>query len=143
MDQNGKQFSEKHGSDAKIDISIKNEISKRAKNGEIPCAVAFEIANDLGIFVGEVGITADLINIKLIQCQLGLFGYQPEKKIVKPKAKVNQDIIDAIRDRLVGGRLPCKSAWDIASRFEVPKMMISGACEAMEIKIKECQLGAF
>ena len=39
--------------------------------------------------------------------------------------------------------LTCHQAWSIASRFKVPKMTVSAACEALEIKIKPCQLGAF
>ena len=144
MDNGGKkQFSEKHGAAVKPNNAINNEVSKRAKNGELPCAVAFDIATELGVSPSAVGRTADLTNVKLIQCQLGLFGYKPKKKIVKPQGKANQDIGDAIRDRLVDGILPCKSSWDIAARFKVPRMTISAACEDVKIKIKECQLGAF
>jgi len=55
----------------------------------------------------------------------------------------SEDLKDAISDALIQGRLSCKNAWDIASRFKVHKMKVSGACEAMGIKIKHCQLGAF
>ena len=137
------QFAQKHGSDAKPDISIKNEIINRSKDNKIPCAVAFEIAKELKVSADAVGMTVDLINYRLEKCQLGLFGYQPNKKIVKPQNKVSEDLKDAISDALVQGRLSCKGAWDIASRFEVHKMKVSGACEAMGIKIKHCQLGAF
>ena len=139
----GKKFSEKHGQDEKPDNLIKDEILKRTKNKEVPCAVAFEIARGLQISPDTVGVTADLMNFKLVKCQLGLFGYQPKKKIVKPQDIVNKDLKDAIAGALVQGRLSCKSAWDIASRFKIHKMTVSGACEAMNIKIKHCQLGAF
>jgi len=137
------QFAQKHGLDAKPDILIKNDIINRSKDNKIPCAVAFEIAKELKVSTDAVGMTVDLINYRLEKCQLGLFGYQPNKKIVKPQNKVSEDLKDAISDALVQGRLSCKSAWDIASRFEVHKMKVSGACEAMGIKIKHCQLGAF
>lgn len=143
MEHKKKQFSEKHGAGVKPDSKIKDEVLKRAQKDELSCAVAFEIAKGLGIAVGAVGITADLINVELVKCQLGLFGYKPKKKIVKPKAEVNQDTTDAIRDRLVEGKLPCKSAWDIADRFKVSKLTTSEACEALGIRIKGCQLGAF
>jgi hypothetical protein len=137
------QFAQKHGSDAKPDILIKNEIINRSKDNKIPCAVAFEIAKELQVSADAVGMTVDLINYRLVKCQLGLFGYQPNKKIVKPQHKVSEDLKDAISDALIQGRLSCKNAWDIASRFKVHKMKVSGACEAMGIKIKHCQLGAF
>ena len=138
-----KQFAQKHGPDAKPDILLKNEIINRAKENKIPCAVAFEIAKELQVSADAVGMTVDLINYRLVKCQLGLFGYQPKKKIVKPQNKVSEDLKDAISDALVQGKLSCKSAWDIASRFKVHKMKVSGACEAMGVKIKHCQLGAF
>ena len=138
-----KQFAQKHGLDAKPDILLKNEITNRVKENKIPCAVAFEIAKELQVSADAVGMTVDLINYRLVKCQLGLFGYQPKKKIVKPQNKVSEDLKDAISDALVQGKLSCKSAWDIASRFKVHKMKVSGACEAMGVKIKPCQLGAF
>lgn len=141
--RNGKTFSTKHGPDEKPDTSIKNEILKRTKNEKIPCAVAFEIAKALKISPENVGKTADLMNFKLTKCQLGLFGYQPKKKIVKPQYIINADVKDAVSAALVQGRLSCQHAWDIASRLHVSKMAVSSACEAMEIKIKDCQLGAF
>ena len=138
-----KQFTQKHGPGAKPDIVLKNEITNRAKENKIPCAVAFEIAKELQVSADAVGMTVDLINYRLVKCQLGLFGYQPKKKIVKPQNKVSEDLKDAISNALVQGRLSCKSALDIASRFKVHKMKVSGACEAMGVKIKHCQLGAF
>ncbi len=139
----GKTFSTKHGSDEKPDTSIKNEILKRTQNEKIPCAVAFEIAKALQISPEKVGKTADLINFKLTKCQLGLFGYQPQKKIVKPQDSINVDVKNAVFDALVQERLSCKQAWDIASRLQVSKMTVSGACETMGVKIKNCQIGAF
>ena len=139
----GKTFSTKHGSDEKPDTSIKNEILKRTQNEKIPCAVAFEISKVLQISPAKVGKTADLMNFKLIKCQLGLFGYQPQKKIVKSQDSLNVDVKDAVSAALVQGRLSCKHAWDIASRLHVSKMTVSSACETMGVKIKDCQLGAF
>jgi hypothetical protein len=137
------QFAQKHGPDTKPDILIKNEIINRSKENKIPCAVAFEIAKELQVSADAVGMTVDLINYRLVKCQLGLFGYQPNKKIVKPQNKVSEDLKDAISDALIQGRLSCKNAWDIASHFKVHKMKVSGACETMGVKIKHCQLGAF
>jgi hypothetical protein len=139
----GKDFSTKHGPDEKPDALIKNEILKQTKNGKLPCAVAFEIAMVLKISPDTVGKTADLMNFKLTKCQLGLFGYQPEKKIVKPQDDIKMDVKDAVSDAIDQGRLSCLDAWNIASRLHISKMNVSGACEAMGIKIENCQLGAF
>ena len=139
----GKDFSTKHGPDEKPDPSVKNEILEQTKNKKIPCAAAFEIAAVLQVSPMTVGKTADLMNFKLIKCQLGLFGYQPQKKIVKPQDSIKEDIKNAVSRALGQGRLSCKDAWDIASRLNVSKMTVSSACETMGVKIKNCQLGAF
>jgi hypothetical protein len=141
--QYGKKFLEKHGPDAQPDSVIKNEILKRTHKNEVACAVAFEIAKELQVSPDAVGMTVDLINYRLVKCQLGLFGYHPQKKIVTPQHPVTEDLKNAITQALDQGRLSCKSAWDIATRFNIHKMKVSGACEAMGFKITQCQLGAF
>jgi hypothetical protein len=141
--QKGKKFSEKHKSDAQLNEEIKDQIISRTKNNELPCAVAHKIAADLNVSPAEVGKTADLLEMMLVKCQLGLFGYMPEKKIVKPEASENPDLTSAIQDARVGGNLSCENAWEIARRFDVSKMKVSSVCEQLKIKIKPCQLGAF
>ena len=109
----------------------------------MPCAVAFEIAGQLGLPPSEVGKTADLMILRLMKCQLGLFGYKPESKLVTPKDDPEGSLKEAISAAMVNDRLPCKSAWEIAGQFNVSKMTVSGVCEALKIKVKPCQLGAF
>jgi hypothetical protein len=137
------KFSDKHKAVEKPNPEIKNKIENRSKNNEITCAVAFEIVEDIGVLPAEVGKTIDLMNYKLVECQLGLFGYIPEKKIFTPQDTTNQDLKNAIQNALVDERLPCISAWEIAARFQIPKLTVSGIAEAMGVKIKPCQLGAF
>jgi hypothetical protein len=141
--QNGKKFAEKHESNAPLNQEIKDHIVRQTKNNELPCAVAFKIAAELNVSAAEVGKTADLLEMMLVKCQLGLFGYMPEKKIVKPQAAENPDLASAIQDGRVDGNLSCEKAWEIARRFEVSKMKVSSVCEQLKIKVKPCQLGAF
>jgi PIN domain nuclease of toxin-antitoxin system len=39
--------------------------------------------------------------------------------------------------------LSCAAAWEIAKKINIPRMKVCAAAEALEIKIKPCQLGAF
>ena len=139
----GQKFSEKHASDVHLNQQVKEKILDKAKNGEIACAVAFQIAEELGVSPAEIGTAMDLLELKLAKCQLGLFGYKPEKKIVKPKQPDDQNLEKVLRGALVDGKLSCRDAWDIALKFKISKMSVSAACEAVNIKIKPCQLGAF
>jgi hypothetical protein len=141
--KDGPKFSGKHGANALADPDATARIKQNADNGQVACAVAFKIAEELNISAAEVGKAIDLLDFKIFKCQLGLFGYQPNKKAVESKAPETPQLEQAIRDVLVDEKLTCRDAWRIAGRFKIPKMTVSGACEALGIKIKPCQLGAF
>jgi hypothetical protein len=139
----GKNFADKHGNDAAAEPRIQDEIVKRATGEKLPCALAFRLAESLKIAPERIGMNVDLLNFRLTKCQLGLFGYSPEKKIVKSVFPEKGEIRSAITAEAAEGRLSCRAVWDIARRLNVSKMTVSSACEAMNIKIKPCQLGAF
>ena len=141
--EQGPKFSEKHAVDTQMDPAVKQKVEDKTINNEISCAAAFQIAEELKATPADVGKGIDLLDIRLVKCQLGLFGYGPGKKAVKPKPPQSRDLEEAIRAALAEKKLSCRAAWDIAHRFNVPKMAVSAACEALSIKIKPCQLGAF
>lgn len=137
------EFAAKHRSGLKPDSVIEQQLRDRCPKGELPCAVAFDIAKDIGTSPAAVGRSADLMNYRLVKCQLGLFGYTPEKKIVRAAETVDEQLGNALQGLLENNHLPCASAWEIADRLQLRKMAVSNACETLGIKIKPCQLGAF
>jgi hypothetical protein len=136
-------FSKKHPPDRKVDERVAAAVKSKVKDGAMACAVAFEIAESLSVPAEEVGFTLDSLEIKVVKCQLGLFGYAPVKRIVKPAERVAPDLEKAIRGALVKDRLPCVAAWALAEKRRLKKMDISSACETLGIKIRPCQLGTF
>ncbi|MBP7737448.1 MAG: hypothetical protein KA369_15815 [Spirochaetes bacterium] len=118
-------------------------IKGKAIAGTISCAASFAIAGELSVDTLEVGRALDDMGIEIIKCQLGLFGYKPEKKVVKPAESVSEEMKKEITACLKEGRLPCADAWAIAKKLKVAKMDVSAACEKLGIKITSCQLGAF
>jgi hypothetical protein len=136
-------YAAKHDAGKQPADTLTKKIRARCKDLELPCAVAFEIAESEGVLPSEVGAAADLMEIPIVKCRLGLYGYKPDKKIVKPAPEVSADLESAIRTSLSSGRLACASAWEIAERFGIGKMEVSAACETLDVKIKPCQLGAF
>ena len=52
---------------------IAEEIRKKAVNGRLPCPVARKIAQKLAVQYREVGKTADELNVKISDCDLGCF----------------------------------------------------------------------
>jgi hypothetical protein len=122
-----------------IAVKIKEKISEK----RISCAEAHSLAKELNVSPADVGTTIDLLEVRIIKCQLGLFGYGREKKIPVLSDKINPDIESTIKSSLVNDRLPCSTAWEIAKNFKISKPIIAAICEKMKIKISPCQLGAF
>jgi len=141
--KDSEHFAAKHGPNANLDEKVRQALSPYADKGELPCAVAFKIATELGVPPDQVGRAADLMELRLVKCQLGLFGYQPKKSIVEPLSSVPPELEKAIRQGLQNGRLSCKAAWEISDDSGLHKMKVSGACNSLGIKIGPCQLGAF
>lgn len=133
----------KYPADIKANPRIAASVKQSVKDEEISCVSSHQIATQLNVDPSEVGLTIDLLGISMVKCQLGLYGYKPERKIVKPSLQVTETLEQAILTELVDGRLPCRAAWEIADKLSIAKMTVSSACEALKIKITSCQLGAF
>lgn len=118
-------------------------VRERAEEGTLQCAVAFQIAEELGATPLTVGQAADALEVRLVHCQLGLFGYGGRKRIAEPAEKVAPELEQAIREGLILGRLPCAVAWAIAARFGLSRLEVARAAEKLGVRIGQCQLGAF
>lgn len=136
-------YAAKHKAGLKVNEKLAGAIKSKAVKGVITCGNASRIAGSMKIDLKEVGVALDLMEIRIANCQLGLFGRGENDKSIKPARIIKTDMEEAIREALVDGRLSCRAAWDIAARFGVPKVRIASLCEAFKIKIKPCQLGAF
>jgi hypothetical protein len=122
---------------------IADGIREREREGKLSCGAAFHIAEALSVNPLKVGETADEMGVRLYHCQLGLFGYNGEERIVHTVDDVSSELEQAIREGLVVGRLPCAVAWCIANRFNVRKTDVANAAQKLDIRIGQCQLGAF
>ena len=52
---------------------IEEIIKKKAREGKLPCALCFKIAEDVGISKKEMGKILNEMKVKISQCQLGCF----------------------------------------------------------------------
>jgi hypothetical protein len=128
---------------AELNETIAAKIKEKISEKRISCAEAHSIAAELSVAPADVGAAIDMIEVRIIKCQLGLFGYGKEKSIPVLSDKINPDIEVAINSSLINDRLPCSTSWEIAKRFNVSKPMVAAVCESKKIKISPCQLGAF
>ncbi len=138
-----KGYKAKHAAGSTADPNIEAAIRPKLDDNKLACTTAAAIATTLGKPMREVGEALDLLEITISQCQLGLFGYYPQKRIVMPASEVDPLLENAIKNSMVNGFLSCFDAWELAKTRALPKMAVASACEAMGVKIKPCQLGAF
>ena len=136
-------FARKHPPSAVLEKRLAAALNEKIKAGHISCAAAHDVARQMACSPAEVGQALDLMEVRLSRCQLGLFGYQPEKRIVKKAEHWEAGLEQEIRDALQDGRLPCIDAWAIADRRRIPRLAVANVCEALAIKVRPCQLGAF
>ena len=137
------QYASKHPTGVEPDREIVEALQNKIEKGAITCAAAFGVAEKLQVEPRRVGVNVDLLNIKIGKCQLGLFGYEPNKSVVRPAKEISAELRSAIQAALADGRLPCAAAWEIARKLKIKKMDVSSACETLGVKIKPCQLGSF
>jgi len=136
-------FGAKHPSGIVVAKEITEAVKKRSRQGALTCPLAFKIAGELAVLPEAVGKVMDLLEINIVKCQLGLFGYSPVRRIVQPAESVSGELEAALRSALIDGRVPCAQAFRIAGELKLAKIRVSGACEKLKIKISSCQLGAF
>jgi len=136
-------YAAKHPKGVEADPKIVEQIRQKLSENHISCAAAHDIAATLSVLPAQVGMTIDLLEARITKCQMGLFGYSPQKNIVKPAESVSPDLKKALESSLTDGRISCERCWEIASQKGLKKIEVSSACETLGIKIKPCQLGAF
>lgn len=124
--------------DKKIDIILK----ENSTDNSIPCQKAIDIARQLCLFPDILGLAMQSSDIKVTDCQMGLFGCGSAGKTVTPTETVPEELEGLIYEYLDGNyMLECQAAWEIASELKIKKTDVASACEKMNIKISRCQLG--
>ncbi len=141
--KNDKNMNQIKNLPGELENSLKELIISKSKKGRLSCEKAFEIALIIKVMPAIVGYMADKLNIRFAKCQLGLFGYKPQKKILKPASNINSDIMALIEKKQKENCISCKNIWEIASLKETSKIDVASLCERLKLKIKSCQLGAF
>ena len=136
-------YAAKHPDSAVLEKDLAEELQKEIRDGKISCAAAHRAAQRLGRSPLEIGRALDLMEVRLTRCQLGLYGYAPENRIVKPAEEWPPALEKEIREALQEERLPCAAAWSLARRHGLSRLEVGNVCEALGIKVRPCQLGAF
>ena len=130
-----------------ISPEITDALKKKAVEGRISCAAVHAIARSFHMQPWKVGVQADLMELRLTQCILGLFGHEREnqgnRKNLNSHVHLSSELKEALLKQANDNGISCIECWGIARQLKLKPSHISSACEKMGIKIKSCQIGAF
>lgn len=140
------KYAAKHPPDTTPNVQIAEVIRQKSFDGKLVCATGEKISKELKVSIAEVGITADLLEMKIKECQLGLFGWGKKPshgKDIQAANSVSVEIKSALEKAAVNGVVTCAALWTIADQLGVKRKVVSTACETLRLKIRSCQLGTF
>ena len=140
------KYAAKHPPNTTLNEQIAKAIREKSSGGKLVCAMGERISKELKVGIAEVGTTADLLEVKIKECQLGLFGWGEKPshgKDIQAADSVSVEIKSALEKAAVNGRVACAALWTIADQLGVKRKVVSAACETLRLKIRSCQLGAF
>jgi len=135
-------YGEKHPG-AERDPEIEKQVKQKISSGRISCADAHAVASALKVSPQKVGVAIDLLEAHIVDCELGLFGSGLQQPAGELSAEAEGLLRQAVEEALAQGRLPCAAAWKIAETLGIAKVAVKLACNRMNIKINQCQLGTF
>ena len=140
------KYALKHPPGARPNELIAKALREKSPGRELACGMGEKIAKELKVDISEVGLAADLLEMKIKKCQLGLFGWGKKPnhgKDIHAADSVSVEMKNALEKAARNGAVACASLWEIADRLGVDRKAVSAACDALRLKIRMCQLGAF
>lgn len=126
------------------DESIRKRFIQHVSSGKLACAEAFRLAREFNLPESEIGHYANLCDVHLEKCQIGLFGYGPcKKRLVEKQDHVDPDLVSAVKEKTTDGIIFCAAVFSISELLNIGKIDVGSACETLGIKVKKCRFGAF
>ena len=125
------------------DQALVEEINASLTEGRLPCPMAFKAARKLSIIPRTVGDKADELGIKVSNCQLGCFGKEKATHEELIDMQIAPAVAEAVNKSLVKGKIPCKTAWDIARKLKISRRKVGDTASKLDIRVFDCQLGCF
>jgi hypothetical protein len=146
MHQDAGHYAKKHPEGTGLNEATVEAVRKRVKNEKISCSAAHAAAAEAGVSPAEIGVTLDLLEIRINGCQLGLYGHKGSHEHGKAELNLPENVNElkaAIAARTDGNGISCASLWSAAAEAGCQKFQAAAACDDDDINIHSCQLGAF
>lgn len=140
--QDRDNYAKKHPG-VQLDQRLAGPVMQASRSGKLACASAHRLAKSHNCSPEHIGTQADLLELRITQCQLGLFGHTKGKKNFNIDADMTPQLKDRLLECQANGKIACKTCWELAKAFKISKLDMGSVCEQLEIRIKPCQLGVF
>ena len=127
----------------RMERELEQELKASLVDGYPPCAVAFRVAEKLKVARRAVGVTANRLGIRVVDCQLGCFTFEKAVHNDQDGKDIDETVAQRIKTSLVNGRLPCVLAFKVGGELEINPKDVGDAANRLNIKISSCQLGCF
>ena len=142
--ENSGNYKAKHQGNSTIDPQLETHVRGASKDNRITCKSAQGLAQKLSIPMSQVGRVVDLLEIKITECQLGVFGTGKENKAPDPQSEELNNLLNKQLSQVTADKqLSCTDAWKVAQETKFSRSQVRAACDSLGIKIVFCQLGAF
>jgi len=126
-----------------VSTELEEKVTSSLVDGQLPCSIAFEVAQELEVSQREIGKTADELGIKITECQLGCFESEKATYSDVGSIDINNTLAEEVKAVLVSGYLPCAVTFQVAKKLKVAPKEVGNAANKLKIKITGCQLGCF
>jgi len=105
------------------------------EEGKLTCLKAFKVARLIGKKPSEMAVVTKKLNIKITNCELGVFG----------KLKFNDadfTLYKNMSNKLdINKKIECKSAWNYAQKSTLRN--VGSTTKNTDLEVTYCQLGCF
>lgn len=125
------------------DKKTEEMVRSAAQGGLLACAAAFRLSEKTGLSTREIGTCADYFEIRLVSCQIGLFGNGKKGKAIRPLETVDSAVKETVLAASDKNGIDCEAVFRIADETGLKKRDIGRLCQTIGIKIRNCRLGAF
>jgi len=127
--------------------AISKRSKERAHEGMMPCIAAHAVAWETGASPEKVADVLNDLDIRVSQCQLGLFGYGPKvegkSKLVRPMPAIDPHLKARLEAKAPKGVISCRAVWDIADDLRIERFVVGNTADAIGLRIMPCQLKCF
>ncbi len=118
-------------------------LKKNCSSGSITCLQVHQLSQKWQVRPQKMGSILDQLQIKIIKCQLGLFGVTDNKKYIRAVDNIPANLVNQIENQAHKKRLSCRATWEVAKEARVKRRFMGDTCKKLGIRITDCQLGTF